>query len=150
MKKILITAMSVFALFVPIQQAQADIRLCPTGQLQVDFMDANATATARSHKAIVHGTLEMPTPGYTFALIFEPNLYEGTMHGVMTLKDKSPDVMKTQVITPLEINQTFDIPVGTTAIFIEIIKNFNWGPEYFKGNMRKFDSICLVPDVFKQ
>ncbi len=138
-----------FALCLFPQFSYAGISLCPPNQLQVDFMEVNATANARSHKALVHGILEMPTPNYTYGLVFDPNLYEGNLSAVMTVKDKNPGAPALDVITPLEINRVFDIPYGTTSIFIEIVKNFNWGPEYFKGDLRKFDSFCLEPDVFR-
>lgn len=142
MKKYLTLA---FLLLLTPHTVWAQSQYCPTDSLQLDFIHDNF----RINNAYLHGAIDTPNPGYVYTLVFKPHTNEGVLHGTMTIRKKRPDMMAITVITPLDINHKLSIPVGTSRIMIDVVKGFNWGPEYFAGKPSKFNSFCLKGEQYK-
>lgn len=123
----------------------AGIGLCQSDQLQIDFIDENSYAEVKTRGALIHGEIDMPTPGYIYTLMFEPLVRDGTLRGFLQLREQRPGTPKPSVITPLKIEQTFEIPHDTATILIEVDKNFNWGSDYYKTDIHGVQSICMSP-----
>ena len=141
MKKIIL---SLFVLVLP-NNAAIGFGLCKNSDLQVDYMETDPSPGLSSHKGLIHGTIDVPTPGYIFSLIFDPSYHDGVLKGILTLKDKNPNDMKAQVITPLEISQSFEIPVGTIGVEVEVVKQTSWIPDFYRGDLKTFQTGCLSP-----
>lgn len=119
--------------------------LCKSSDLQVDYMEVDPPPGLQSYDAIIQGTIDVPTPGYVYSLIFDPSYHDGILKGILTLKDKNPNDMKAQVITPLEISQSFEIPVGTIGVEIEVVKQISWIADFYRGDLKIFQTGCLSP-----
>jgi len=122
---------------------------CGKGELQVDFIglyDANAS----NEKVRIYGAVETPRAGYAYSLLIKPGAPEGVVMGVLSLHEKKTHGVSAAVISEIEIDQSFDLPFGASAIMIDVVKRFNWGPEYFKGDLKERQSICLSPEKYKK
>ncbi len=132
--------------FMLVTPSIASAQLCPSNNLVVEFIGDYVYGEVPARPAQVHGVMEMPHPGYMYSLIFKPDLNEGRLHGVMNLHDKMNGQASAQVITPMEISQSFKVPFDAIEVRIEIVKRFNWGPDDYGGKLKKGGySVCLAP-----
>lgn len=129
-----------------ISPAKAHAQLCPSDNLIVDFIGDYVYGEVAKRPAQVHGTIEMPNPGYMYSLIFKPDLEDGILHGVLNVHERKTGQASAQVITPMDINQSFEVPFDAIGVRIEIVKRFNWGPDFYRGTLKRGGySVCLAP-----
>lgn len=120
--------------------AQTPFSFCGAQALQLDFISDDPQLGA-SNVAEVHGVIEVPHPGYLYALVFQDMDSEGVVHGVLTLEDRGG--MNAAVISTLDIRQNVDVTYGASKIVIEVVKPFNWGPSYYEAAVNRRETLCL-------
>lgn len=128
---------------------------CQYGDLALEFLDVKTYAPADSYTAQLSGIIEVPTPNYTHTFLFsQEEMKEGILRADLALHIKEPDIMSSQVITPIDIKHTIEIPHETKTLFIDVIKRFRWGAEYFQIHLPetpRFErSYCLSPEQYKE
>ena len=128
---------------------------CKYGDLALEFLDVKTFAPTDSYTAQLTGIIEVPTPNYTHTFLFsQEEMKEGILRADLALHIKEPDVMSFQVITPLEINHTIEIPHVAQTLFVDVIKRFHWGAEYFQIHLPdtpQFERFyCLSPEQYKE
>ncbi|MGH1403318.1 MAG: hypothetical protein ACRBDL_03675 [Alphaproteobacteria bacterium] len=132
-------------LFVPQTPAFAQYSFCGSDNFQLDFISDDMHPSNQSHFAEVHGTVDVPNPGYMYSLVFKPMDNEGTLYGILTLGVRDQDKGQIQVVSKVGVRQGVDIPFGTTKVIIEVVKPFGWGANYYQGNVNGLQSVCLAP-----
>ncbi|MGH1377316.1 MAG: hypothetical protein ACRBB3_00690 [Alphaproteobacteria bacterium] len=145
----------IFALYFIPSYAYAE--QCNKGELAVEFLQMNDLLKEGSYTAKIVGTIDVPTPNYTYSLEFpspSTGLKEGAMlHGSLRVFKKSYFVMSAQVITPILIEGTVEIPSNSVGIFIDVPKPFSGKPEYFMVRFPDgFDgtkTLCMPPEMYK-
>ncbi len=132
-------------LSVPQGPAFAQYSLCGNKNFQLDFISEDIHPSNQSHFAELHGTIDVPNPGYMYSLVFKPMDDKGTLYGILTLGVRDQDQGQIQVISKVPVRQGVDVPFGTAKIVIEITKPFNWGGDYYVGDVNGLQSVCLTP-----
>ena len=106
------------------------------------------------YTARITGTIDAPTPNYAYKLNISTKEGEQT-NGSLEFYVPDPDMMSTQVITPINIDDTVKIPHGSKALMIDVVKQFNWGAEYYRAKFtpeffsKNSKPICMKADVYK-
>jgi hypothetical protein len=80
----------------------------------------------------LEGTLEMPTPGFTYAVTGVQELRDGSLRGTLSLTQ--PEGMALQVIDRLSISHDFPAQ-ELSRLSLRVDRNFNWGPEEISCEM---------------
>jgi len=131
----------------------ANAKGCKYGDLSLELLNIQTFAETDSYTAILSGTLEMPNPNYKYELIFD-EFKDGdkSLRATLSLSMKNPEILSAAVITPIKIDETIQIPHKARRIFIDVIKKFNWGAEYFQTNIPQkvsyYVPICMKAETY--
>ncbi len=134
---------------------------CTKGQLSLEMM-TETFVPQDTHMAYISGVVDTPNPLYTYDLTFKEST-RGMLRGTLSLYQVSFDAVAPQVITPLEIKESFELSPYVDGLFIDVVKKFNWGGEYMEYFKVKFADvnfkeastdrgttlICLEPEMYK-
>lgn len=126
MRGILLIAILVFGLGMaknPIaEQARAEeavpVFACDWPTIQVD---AAKTEDPDHITVRLYGTLETPTPGYSY------DAQQAGSEVMLTLT--RPTGMVIQVLDKIEIDESFTLLATTKALTVKLNKTYNWGPD---------------------
>lgn len=77
-----------------------------------------------SAELVLNGSLETPTPGYSYAFDHES---DGSGGEVVVLRLRGPSGVAASVISRLVINERFGVDPATKRLSISVEKKFNWG-----------------------
>ncbi len=120
--------------------AQTPFSFCGADALQLDFISDDPNLGA-SNIAEVHGSLEIPHPGFLYSLIFKEMDSEGVIYGVLTLEDKGG--VNIAMVSNIDVRQSVDVAYGASKIVIEVIKPYNWGANYYEAKVSRRETLCL-------
>lgn len=129
---------------------------CKEGDLALEFLDVKTFAPTDAYTAQLMGSVDVPTPNYTYTFLFaQEEMKEGLLKADLGFYIKEPDIMSAQVITPLRINSTIQIPHRAKTLMIDVVKRFRWGPEYFKLELPETPAFspklyCMSPEQYKE
>lgn len=148
MKRAFLTILSLGCLI----PAQGNAQNCGQGELLLEFIQIQTFAPTDTHMVRLSGVLDMPSPNYAYTLSVDKSNKERT-HGELSFHEKTPGMMSIAVITPITIDETFDIPNTTKVFFLNVTKTFNWGAEYFQAKFPEGfggkGAFCLKPEMYK-
>ena len=131
----------------------ANAKGCKYGDLRLEFLNVQTFAPTDSYTASLRGTLDMPNPNYIYELTFD-EFKDGdkSLRATLSLSMKNPEIVSAAVITPIKIDETIQIPHKARRIFIDVIKKFNWGAEYFQTSIPQKipynKPICLQAETY--
>ncbi len=127
---------------------------CNYGDLMLEYTPVQTFAPEPFYTARLSGTIDLPTPNYAYKLNI--NTEEGEQaNGTLKLYVKDPQMGSAQVITPIIIDDTIKIPHGSKSLMIDVVKQFNWGAEYFRADFnpdfftQNSKPICMKAEVYK-
>ncbi|PCI98431.1 MAG: hypothetical protein COB14_07905 [Alphaproteobacteria bacterium] len=153
MKKILNLCAVGSILFVTLSASQAKATQCAYGELMVDFVQVQTFAPEDFYTANIIGTIDLPNPNYAYTLKLEPFKAGGMVRGTLQLFEKDAERKNAAVITPTTIESTIKIPFDAAGVFIDVVKTFNWGAEYFTVKFQEgfngTKSLCMPAEVYK-
>ena len=139
----------VFLLFA-VLPASVQAAECRRGELMLEYVPVNTIVAEPFYTARISGEIEMPHPGYWYELAIDHDEPE-TMGALSFMSDH--DLATIQVISPIIIDDTIKIPHGATSLLIDVVKDFNWGAEYFKAEFYNglFNAkpICMKGEMYK-
>lgn len=133
--------------------SQAKATQCAYGELMVDFVQVQTFAPEDSYTANIIGTVDLPNPNYAYTLKLQPFHAGGMVRGTLNLFERDAERESAAVITPTTIESTIKIPFDAAGVFIDVVKTFNWGAEYFTVKFPEgfngTKSLCMSPEMYK-
>jgi hypothetical protein len=127
---------------------------CNSGDLMIEHTSVQTLASEPFYTVRITGTVDLPTPNYAYKL--EVTQKEGAQTaGSLEFYVKNPDMMTMQVITPITIDDTVKIPHGSKSLMIDVVKQFNWGAEYYRAEFghafftNNSKPICMKAEAYK-
>lgn len=136
---------------------------CKKNELNLDLM-TDTFVPDDSYDAHIYGIYHSTMPFEVYKVEFSDKVLVGVMSAKMSLFKENFEFAKndTRERSIIEIDSVFDVPPKTQGIYIEIMKNFNWGDryeEYFWINFKDIDipnslvapnkiSVCLKPQIY--
>lgn len=141
---LLMSAVTACASVTPVNAAR-----CQQGELMLEYVSTQSGQGG--HTVRLMGMLDMPTPNYTYDFAVDTGAPQTAAE--LSLREANPDMMSMQVITPITIDETFQIPKGSTSLMVNISKTFGWGAEYFQAKFpngfENHKAICMTPEMYK-
>ncbi len=134
--------------------SQSGATECNYGDLMIEHTPVQTFAAEPFYTARITGTIDAPTPNYAYKLNISTKEGEQT-DGSLEFYVQNPDMMSAQVITPINIDDTIKIPHGSKALMIDVVKQFNWGAEYYRAKFtpeffsKNSKPICMKADFYK-
>lgn len=129
--------------------AQADE--CPKGALVIENTPVQTLAPEDAYTAHITGTIDAPTPGYSASITAGGG--DEQTPGMLVLKKKDPESVDAQVVTPVRIDATIKIPHISRKLIIDVIKPFDWGPDYYEvdypDEFANHKTLCMTPEQYK-
>lgn len=128
--------------------ANAGGEACTRGELEWTF-DPAQNESLEQRTGRLHGTLETPHPGYHYVLEREPEHQGDMMRLTLHIRENEKESANIMVISPLTIDEDLRISTSAKGIFIDVIKTFGWGPEYFTVKFKNGAPYCMPPEMYK-
>ncbi len=126
---------------------------CAYEEFALEYMDVQTFAPTDSYTAQLIGVIQAPTPNYDYSLSFSED--GETLKAKLSVKVKDPDAMVIQVITPVQINDTIQIPHKAKTLMIDVVTDFENKPaDYFKLDLPENPAFspklyCMKPELYK-
>ena len=144
---------------------------CEKGHLGFDLV-RKTFVPQDMYSAHVYGVLDVPTP-HKYELTFKDDKGgKHFLHGTLKLKpieadneEESEDesAIESDALQTLKIQESFKVPPRTEGVFIDVVKQFNFGNEYVEYYKVKFADVdvenqskeegrimlCLKPEMYK-